>query len=158
MQAYNIWRHGGWQKTNAKRYTVESIMIPPFDENGCLPPGVHPATLDEVDARFGQLSELRRAQMDSIRWMVDLAERAGADRIILNGSFVTDIMDPNDVDCVLLVSSGYPADPMAEEELEKGLPFLDLAIVTQKDFDRFITKTFATDRHNVPKGMIEVEI
>jgi hypothetical protein len=133
-------------------------MIPPFDENGFLPPGVHPATLDEIDARFGKLTELRRAQMESVRWMVDLAKRAGVDRIILNGSFVTDIMEPNDVDCVLLVSLGYPADPTAELELDEGLPFLDLAIVTQKDFDRFVTRTFATDRHNVPKGMIEVQL
>lgn len=22
-------------------------MIPPLDDNGCLPPGVHPATLDD---------------------------------------------------------------------------------------------------------------
>jgi len=25
-------------------------MIPPFDEHGYLPPGIHPATLDEVEA------------------------------------------------------------------------------------------------------------
>jgi hypothetical protein len=31
-------------------------MIPPFDEFGGLPPGIHPATLVEIDARFGQLS------------------------------------------------------------------------------------------------------
>lgn len=133
-------------------------MIPPFDENGCLPPGVYPATLNEIDARFGQLSELRRTQMESIRWMVDLAERAGALRIVLNGSFVTDIIEPNDVDCVILVGLGYPTDPGAEAELEKGLPFLDVAIVTQKDFDRFTTRVFATDRHNRPKGMVEVQL
>jgi len=66
-------------------------MIPPFDEFGCLPPGVHPATLDEIEARFGRLSEIRRVQMESVRWMADLAIRAGVDRIVLNGSFVTDI-------------------------------------------------------------------
>lgn len=52
-------------------------MIPPSDELGRLPPGIHPATLDEIDARFGQLSEHRRVQMESVRWMVDLAARAG---------------------------------------------------------------------------------
>jgi hypothetical protein len=75
-------------------------MIPPFDDNGWLPPGVHPATLEEIDARFGQLSELRRVQMESVRWMVELALRAGAERIVLNGSFVADIIEPGDVDCV----------------------------------------------------------
>jgi len=131
-------------------------MIPPFNELGCLPPGTHPATLDEIDARFGQLSELRRVQMESVRWMVDLAVRASAARVVLNGSFVTDIMEPNDVDCVLLVGPGYPADPAIEEELENGLPFLDIAIVGQTDFDRFVARIFAADRHGVPKGMIEV--
>jgi hypothetical protein len=27
-------------------------MIPPFNELGSLPTGVHPATLDEIDARL----------------------------------------------------------------------------------------------------------
>lgn len=131
-------------------------MIPPFDDSGCLPPGVYPATLDEIESRFGNLSELRRVQMESVRWMVDLAVRAGAARIVLNGSFVTDIMDPNDVDCVLLIRPGYPADRTAEEELERGLPFLDIAIVGRQDFDRFIARIFAADRHGIPKGMVEV--
>lgn len=131
-------------------------MIPPFNEFGYLPSGTHLAALDEIDTRFGQLSELRRAQMESVRWMVDLAVRAGAGRVILNGSFVTDTMEPNDVDCVLLIGPGYPADRDVEEELEEGLPFLDIAIVGQADFDRFIGRIFAADRRGVPKGMIEV--
>jgi hypothetical protein len=28
-------------------------VIPPFNEHGYLPPGIHPATLDEVESRFG---------------------------------------------------------------------------------------------------------
>lgn len=65
-------------------------------------------------------------------------------------------MEPNDVDCVLLVGPGYPADPALAEELEIGLPFLDIAIVGHADFDRFVGRIFAADRHGVPKGMIEV--
>ena len=65
-------------------------MIPEFTENGYIPPGVHLATPDEIAARFGQESELRQAQMDSIRWLVDLAMKAGVQRLVINGSFVTD--------------------------------------------------------------------
>ncbi len=43
-------------------------MIPPFDDSGCLPPGVHRATLAEIEDRFGRRSELRRVQMESVRW------------------------------------------------------------------------------------------
>jgi hypothetical protein len=130
-------------------------MIPNFDDSGCLPSGVHPATLAEIDARFGHQSELRRVQMESLRWMIDLAVRAGIKRIVLNGSFVTDIIEPNDVDCVLLVGVGVK-DNKAVEELEQGLPFLDISLVGQTGFDRFVQKFFAFDRHREPKGMIEV--
>ena len=106
-------------------------MIPPADESGYLPPGIHRATLDEIQARFGELSELRRVQMESVRWMVELAVRRRAERIVLNGSFVTDIMESNDVDCVLLLRPGGRKDPSAIRELREGLPFLDIAIVRE---------------------------
>jgi len=95
-------------------------MIPPFTDSGVLPPGVHPATLAEVAERFGQTSELRHVQMESVRWMIDLATSAGVQRIVLNGSFVTDIMEPNDVDCVLLFIPGKPRDRSALKQLRIG--------------------------------------
>jgi hypothetical protein len=82
--------------------------------------------------------------------------RAGAQRIVLNGSFVTDIMEPNDVDCVLLVPSGRPKDVRAFRELRAGLPFLDTAIVRGRRFDEYLRGIFARDRFGAPKGMIEV--
>jgi len=131
-------------------------MIPPFNDSGCLPPGLHPATLDEIEARFGRASELRRVQLESIRWMVDLARRAGARRIVLNGSFVTDIMEPNDVDCVLLFTRGGRKDSAAFKALRDGLPFPGMALVFQDDFDKMVNVVFASDRHGVAKGMVEV--
>ena len=131
-------------------------MIPSFAVSGWLPPGVHPATLAEIDERFGRQSELRRVQMESVRWMVDLARRAGVSRIVLNGSFVTDIMEPNDVDCVLLVAAGPPKDQAAEDELSQGLPFLDISLVGPTDFDYLVNRFFAFDRSRRAKGVIEV--
>lgn len=131
-------------------------MIPPFDEHGYLPPGTHPATLDEIEARFGRESELRRAQMESLRWLVDLARRAGVLRLIINGSFVTEVFEPNDADCVLLIGLGFPRDKAAETELLQGLPFLEISLVNQVDFDVLVERFFATDRHAIPKGMVEV--
>ena len=65
-------------------------MIPSFDDTGWLPAGVHAATLAGIEDRFGRQSELRRVQMESVCWMVELAQRAGVERIALNGSFVTE--------------------------------------------------------------------
>jgi len=133
-------------------------MIPAFDNHGYLPPGVHCAELDEVESRFGGPSELRRTQMQSLRWLVDLVARAGVERLVINGSFVTDVLEPNDVDCVLLIGAGFPQDTEAEAELVHGLPFLELSLVTQKDFDLLVNEFFATDRNAVSKGMVEINL
>ena len=131
-------------------------MIPAFDADGFLPAGIHPATLSEIRQRFGGSSEIRRAQVESIGWLIDLAARAGVLRIVLNGSFVTNIIEPNDVDCVLLIGAGVQNDQAAEDELIQGLPFLDISLVGQQDFDYFVNRFFAIDRKLRTKGMIEV--
>jgi hypothetical protein len=131
-------------------------MIPPFNDDGYLPPGIYQASLAEIEARFGQESEIRHVQMESIRWLVDLAMRAGVRRVVLNGSFVTDIIEPNDVDCVLLVESDFPTDAAAASELKSGLPFVELKVVGSEDFDLYVKRIFASDRVGVAKGMLEV--
>jgi hypothetical protein len=70
-------------------------LIPPFNDDGYLPAGIHRASLEEISSRFGQESELRQVQMESLRWLVELAWRAGTERIVVNGSFVTDKLEPN---------------------------------------------------------------
>lgn len=131
-------------------------MIPAFNVGGYLPPGLHQTTVEEIHARFGRQSELRRVQMESLRWLIELARRAGVRRIVVNGSFVTDKLEPNDVDCVLLVGPGFPRDEAAEAELLSGVPFINMELVDQGAFQQFTEKTFATDRDLVPKRMIEV--
>lgn len=133
-------------------------MIPDFNEDGYLPPGLHRASLGEIDERFGRGTEIRRAQMQSLYWLVDLAKRAGIERLILNGSFVTDVYEPNDVDCVLLVETGPLRDRQAFRELRKGLPFIHMQLVRQRRFRRLVNETFATDRRGNSKGMVEVAL
>lgn len=131
-------------------------MIPDFDDRGYLPSGVHPATLDEIESRFGRQSEIRQVQMESLRWLIELARPAGVRRLILNGSFTTDAAEPNDVDCVLLIDSDSPQDSTAIQELRQGIPFLDIRIVELPDFVYFVERLYPTDRFWIPKGMVEV--
>jgi hypothetical protein len=136
-------------------------MIPERNDDGYLPAGVHRATLEEVAARFGRETELRRVQMESLAWLVDLARRAGARRLIVNGSFVTDRPEPNDIDCVVLIDEDFPRDgeeAEAAKELLAGLPFIELKLAVPQDFAWFVERVFATDRKAVAKGMIEVEL
>ncbi len=131
-------------------------MIPPFEDNGYLPPGIHRATMDEIEARFGGESKLRRVQMGSLRWLVGLANRAGVERLVINGSFVTDALEPNDVDCVLLIDPDQPHEAAALGEIAAGLPFLDIQLVERDDFTMLVDQFFATDRFYAPKGVVEV--
>jgi hypothetical protein len=131
-------------------------MIPAFDERGYLSAGVHLASLDEVEARFGRQSEVRRVQMESLQWLVKLATKAGVQRLIINGSFVTERSEPNDVDCALLTGADFPRDKQAEQDILDGLPFLQIALIGQEDFDYLVDSVFATDRQQITKGVVEV--
>jgi hypothetical protein len=133
-------------------------MIPPLNDAGYLPEGVHTATLEDIAERFGQASELRQVQMESIVWLVDLARRAGVERLIINGSFVSDKLEPNDVDCLLLLGTNYPVDAAGDKELQAGLPFIEMKLVRRDQFDLFVDRIYATDRDYNPKGMLEVPL
>lgn len=135
-----------------------SKVIPELDDNGNLPPGIHRATLTEIEERFGKSTEVRRAEMQALYWLVDLAKRAGIERLIVNGSFVTDAFQPNDVDCALLVGPGPLRDRRAFRELRKGLPFIHMQLVRQKRFNRLVGRVFATDRRMNAKGVVEVPL
>ena len=47
-------------------------------------------------------------------------------------------------------------DSTAEAELLQGLPFLEIILVDPVGFDQLVNATFASDRFQIPKGMIEV--
>jgi hypothetical protein len=94
--------------------------------------------------------------MQSLVWLVDLARRAGIRRIVVNGSLVTGAWEPNDVDCILLVDEQYDVASAAALELESGLPFLQIDVVNQEQFDYLVSQVFSSDRDRIPKGMIEV--
>ena len=131
-------------------------MIPEFDERGYLPPGIHQASLEEVIARFGVQSEVRQAQAESLDWLVPLCKSAGIIRMLINGSFVTDVLEPNDVDCVLLQWPTFDAESFDVEEIEDGLPFLELELVDATDYRFYSERFFASDRNKIAKGLVEV--
>ncbi len=83
-------------------------MLPAFNEEGDLPPGVHRATLAEVLERFGQGSVQRRAVAARLSRLHQLAVSTGQlARFVVFGSFVTAKADPNDVDVVLLMEDSF---------------------------------------------------
>ena len=85
-------------------------MIPPFNEYGWLPDGVHDCTLDEAAERFGTFQNSDRRPFLWTRFTEFVAELKSCDMveaIIADGSFVTAEPDPNDIDIVLVVAPSH---------------------------------------------------
>lgn len=72
-------------------------MIPEFNSEGLLPPGVHEATWQEVIDRFGATPHRQRLLAGLMAALESLAG-AGCQRIYLDGSFVTAKEIPGDFD------------------------------------------------------------
>lgn len=73
-------------------------MIPDFvDDTGYLPAGVHDATFQQVQQRFGY--NMRRVRLlDGLRNVLRQLFEAGIEEVYLGGSFVTKAPLPNDID------------------------------------------------------------
>jgi hypothetical protein len=84
-------------------------MLPAFDDVGNLPPGIHPCSVEELVARFGSGSEEREAEISELLHFIEAAKTARVRRLLVNGSFVTGKLAPNDVDVVILPGPNYPA-------------------------------------------------
>lgn len=78
------------------------MTIPPL-ANGVLPPGTYPATLGEIGAAFDQPgSSTRPALNEALRHAATLIWSGDVTAILyINGSYVTDKLDPLDVDMAI---------------------------------------------------------
>src|SRR2546426_10698771 len=102
------------------------MPIPPFDQHGFLPVGVHDGSLAEVKARFGsfQGSDRRPQLFVKLEAFAGEAKAARIVRsIIVDGSFVTATEKPNDIDLILVLDPQHDfsadVDPRAYNVLSK---------------------------------------
>jgi hypothetical protein len=142
-------------------------VIPEFTASGLLPEGIHPATLDEVQERFGG-NERRRKLLAGLVSALLLLRAAGCRRVYINGSFVTAKERPNDVD-VCWDIEGVDADALddvffdfadgrAAQKARFGCEFFPAQTpegVTGRAFLEF----FQIDKQaGEPKGIIELKL
>ncbi|BDA66130.1 unknown protein [Calothrix sp. PCC 7716] len=92
-------------------------MIPEFDENGNLPPGVHFCEWDEFLERF-DYNDKRSRLIDGLILAMEQLQAAGCRTIYINGSFVTMKPDPVDFDAC------YDNEAVDEEYLRIHAPRL----------------------------------
>jgi hypothetical protein len=72
-------------------------MIPPFDDSGNLPPGIHEATWQVSVYCFGTTPH-RRVLLEGLQAVLEALRNAGCSTAYIAGSFVTAKRRPNDFD------------------------------------------------------------
>ncbi len=117
------------------------MLFPEFDDNGDLPVGVYESTLDEVVEHFGTQNPRRRGIAHRLVRIYDFAVGTGElKRFIIFGSFVTDKVDPNDIDIFLLMNDSF--DPTAVVG-EASVIFNNLAAQEYEGASIFWLRSFA---------------
>ena len=72
-------------------------MIPDFESDGNLPPGIHWATWDEIFTRFGA-TPWRRELLRGLQAALNALQAAGCQTVYVDGSLVTSKLRPGDFD------------------------------------------------------------
>jgi len=112
--------------------------------------------MEEIVERFGHGSPEREVEARELTEFVAWAKQNGVRRLVINGSFVTDKRDPNDVDIVLLPHKEWRQREMLTE-IESAWPFLQILIAADEvDLERWAVDDFGTDRDGREKGVVEV--
>jgi hypothetical protein len=86
------------------------MAIPEARSDGYLPEGVHEGSEPEVKARFGAANVRRMYLWSRVARWIELGRKTGASRLLIDGSFVTAVDNPADVDAVVLLSDKFHRD------------------------------------------------
>jgi hypothetical protein len=93
-----------------------------------LPPGIHNATLEEIEERFAT-NEKRRKLFEGFRKSLDALRMAGCTAIFLDGSFITDKPEPGDFDVCW--------DPVGVDPARLDQVFLDFSDRRKRQKEKF---------------------
>lgn len=124
------------------------MPIPPLDNDGLLPVGVHLCTIEEVAATFGRFERSdRRIQLVGRlkRYFAELQSVDLVKFLILDGSFVTSREEPGDIDILLALHS--------DADLSKDLPPYVLNAISKKS----VSKRFGFDLLPASEGSDEYQ-
>src|SRR5947207_825667 len=145
------------------------MPLPEFNQFGDLPEGNHPATLEEVVARFGSGAAQRRAVTDRLRRVYRLALATGfLDRLLVFGSYVSDVNEPNDVDVILVMQNGFRSEdcPLessvlfdharANDELGASVFWVRPDMLLGEPLEQFLA-FWQTKRDGRRRGVVEIQ-
>jgi hypothetical protein len=144
-------------------------MLPLFDVDGQLPPGIHVCTWEEFVARLG-ITQHRLDLIAGLRRAMQQLREAGCPTVYIDGSFVTSKLIPNDFDACweangvdlnkLMVTA--PAflnfeNKRAAQKAEYGGEFFPAGWPANSVGTRFL-EFFQMDREGNLKGIIALDL
>jgi hypothetical protein len=143
-------------------------MIPAIDPaTGNLPPGVHEANWEEIEARYGTTMR-RRELLRGLRAALDNLTAAGCRQVYLDGSFVGAKRNPPDYDACW-VAQGVDEtrlDPLfldfsqgrAAQKLRYGGEWFIAGTLATRSGRRY-PEFFQRDKHTgAPKGILVLQL
>jgi hypothetical protein len=147
--------------------TPPPSTLPPFRPDGYLPEGLYVCSEAEVLFRFGSSSRRRRRLVLRLRRWLELGREVGAQRLLVDGSFVTAKAEPQDIDSVIFLPEDFTQQLEREFapalELEEMLltrrPEELFAAEDEADWQEwviFFSQTRETDRRR--KGLVEIRL
>jgi Family of unknown function (DUF6932) len=147
-------------------------VLPEFDIDGDLPSGIHQATLDELEQRFGRfvVSDRRVNLFAHFNQLMAMARSSGiVDRLVVGGSFVTAEPKPNDIDVVIILSRDIDFEALTASQctvtdrraLRRVLNTEALDIITVRNGTTrmdLVLEFFQSKRDNKKVGVVEVKL
>jgi hypothetical protein len=142
-------------------------MIPAPNAIGELPPGMHLATLAEVEAVFATTPRRRRL-FEGLRRALQNLHAAGVRRVFIDGSFVTTKADPNDIDGCWEWTAEVHLDLLDPVLLDfaqarqamrdkYGVDFF-LATWVEAGLGLTFLDFFQRNREDTPKGIVQLDL
>ncbi len=144
-------------------------MLPPINNAGDLPEGIHSADWDEIETCFGKSSERRARAFAKLRHLRELADRTGAlARFLVFGSFVSSGADPRDVDVVLVMKAEFRQEdapresrtlfshPDAEARFGASVFWVREGMLPEEMMRQFL-ETWQTKRDGTKRGIVEIK-
>ena len=143
------------------------VMLPEFNRDGLLPPGIHCTGWEELVDRFGY-TPWRRTLLDGLRAALENLRDAGCRMAYIDGSFVTSKQHPNDfdacweedeVDPILLDPVLLTFDPGRAIQKARYLGELFPASVGADSDGLSFLEFFQTDKNSgEPKGIVALDL
>ena len=93
-----------------------------IEQYGCLPEGIHTMTWIEAHNMFS-FSKRREQLLVGIEKIMEILKACGCEYLYLDGSFVTNKLNPNDIDAFFSITNGENINTIYKKLLDRE-PFL----------------------------------